>query len=375
MSEQSIEFRVSVTKILAIGPHSNADKLEIARVFDFAVIVRKGQYKINDSIIYVPIDSLLPQELEVKIFGPDSKIKLNKGRVKQIRIRGIASQGMLVDINDTGLTDLTEGDNVAELLGITKYEPEAPNFDSNLPKVRKECNRVNENPYFHMYGGLQNIKYYPDMFPEGSEVVYQEKIHGSNFRAGMLPASPKNLWQKFLKLIGKFPAYEFCYGSNMVQRQEKRHTATYYGDDVYYQMVKKYDLENKLLPGETLYAELFGPGIQKNYSYGFTELDIVVFDVKVLAADKKSNQWLSPDQVKEFCNQRGLPMVPELYRGPHSKELQQGYTKGPSMIGDQTIREGIVIRDPQSTECYAGKKMFKLLSEDYLDLKDGSDFH
>lgn len=376
MSETN-EYRVPVTKINEILPHPGADRLEIARVFDFHVVVRKDQYRANDTVIYVPIDSILPTELEAKIFGPDSKVKLNKGRVKQIRLRGAVSQGMLIDPVDTGLLDLTEGDNVAESLNILKYEPEAPSYQANLGRVRKDRNKSYENPYFHQYGGLVNIKFYPDLFVEGQVVVYQEKIHGSNFRCGYLPQTPKTLWQKFLKFIGRFPDQQFCFGSNTVQRQHasKRNTDTFYGEDIYAQMVKKYRLDELVPENTTLYAEIYGPGIQKNYDYGLTELQIAVFDIKVLADDKKSNQWLNVDQVKEFCKQRGLPLVPELYRGPHSKELQKQFTLGPSMAGIQSIREGIVIRDPNETVCYAGKKFFKLLSEEYLDLKDTSDWH
>jgi RNA ligase (TIGR02306 family) len=387
VSEQISNFRVPVTKILDIGPHSNADRLEIVQCFDFAVITQKGKYKVNDTVIYIPVDSILPHDIESKIFGPDSKIKLNKSRVRQIRIRGIASQGMIVDPELLGLKNLTEGDDLAEKLKITKYEP--PISENPAAKVKKDRNRYYENPYFHQYGGLVNIKWHPDLFQEGQIVVYQEKIHGSNFRAGWLPNEPKNLWQKFLKAIGKFPAYQFCYGSNNVQRQhkDKKKTTTYYGEDIYWNMVVKYDLQNKLKPNETIYAELYGPGIQKNYTYGLPEGEhrIVVFDVKKLAEDKKSNQWLPvlgvephsevDGTVEKFCEERGLPMVPVLYRGPHNKELAKQYTLGPSVLGEQAVREGIVIRDPYETVCYVGKKFFKLISEDYLADDTNTDNH
>lgn len=384
MSEQQASnFRVPVTKILEIGPHSNADKLEIARVFDFSVIVQKGKWKVGDSCIYIPVDSILPNTIESKIFGPDSKIKLNKSRVRQIRIRGLASQGMVTSVDelfkDTFMTidGLTEGDDLSAQLGITKYEPPAV-YDPNQPRVKKERNRYYENPYFHQYGGLVNIKWYPDLFTEGQEVVFQEKIHGTNFRCGWLPQEPKTLWQKFLRLIGKFPEYQFCFGSNTVQRQhaDKKDSKTFYGEDVYYTAVKKYQLEDKLRPNEILYGEIYGAGIQKGYDYGTSEHKMVVFDVKKLADDKKSNQWLTVDQVDEFCRERSLPMVPQLYRGPYNKELAKQHTLGASVLNpSQKVREGIVVRDPKETICYAGKKIFKLISEDYLADESNSDNH
>ena len=83
---------------------------------------------------------------------------------------------------------------------------------------------------------------------------------------------------------------------------------------------------------------------------------------------------LKDNEVIDFCIERGLPKVPMLYEGPYSKEIAYQYTKGPSTYGKQEIREGIVIRDPNETSCFIGKKVIKYISEDYLDL-DNTDFH
>lgn len=368
-------FRVPVTKIKALNDLPNSNNLAIATVFDFNVVVRRHQYKINDSVIYIPIDSVLPNKLEEKIFGTESKIKLNKGRVKQIRIRKFPSQGMLVDPSDTELADLEEGQNVAELLGVTKYEPEVSTHEANQPRTKKERNRSWENPYMHEYGGLLNAKWYPDLFEEGQEVVYQEKIHGTNARAGLLPYTPKTLWQKLLKFLKLAPDFQFTYGSNKVQLQAKSYTG-YYEDNVYAEACKKYGIQNKLKPHETVYFEIYGDGVQKDYSYGCKkgEHRIVVFDVKVLAEDCKSTQWLTTSELAKWCQDRGLPMVPVVYQGPHSKEAAKKATEGPSLLGGQPIREGIVIKDPKETTSFIGKKYLKLLSDAYLDL-DGTDFH
>lgn len=380
MSEEITNFIVPVTTILDIQKHPNAHSLDIVKCFDYTVITQRDKYKKNDSVIYIPIDSILPSQLEQQIFPEGSKVKLYNSRVKQIRLRGLASQGMILDLQDVKsyFKELpTIGDNVAEILGITKFEPEEKFFGANQPRVKKERNKPWENPYFHQYGGLNNWKFYAqsDLFIKGQEVVYQEKIHGTNGRAGMLPFKPKTLWQKILKFFGQTPDYQFCYGSNGVQLQEKPFTG-YYDTNVYAEACRKYDIDKKLQPNETVYFEIYGSGIQKGYSYGHADGDrsIVVFDVKVLSDDKKSTRWLSVDELTDWCLRNRLPMVPVLYRGSHSNELAQNYTKGDSTIGGQKIREGIVIRDPKETVCYYGKKFFKLLSEDYLD-GDQSDFH
>lgn len=384
MSEDQIEFRVPVTQIKEIYPHPNpkVERLEIVKVFDFNVVVRKGQYRISQTVIFVPIDSILPNNLETQIFGPDSKIKLTKGRIRQIRIQQFASQGMIISTEDIralhpNLGMLEEGQNLAEILGITKYDPPAPDYQANnTPRAKKERNRSYENPYLHEYNGCENFKWYPDVFTEGQEVVYQEKIHGTNGRAGILPTVVKTRWQKLLKFLKLLPEYQFCYGSNKVQLQSKSYTG-FYDDNVYAEACKKYDIKNKLKPHETVYFEIYGDKVQKDYMYDCKghERRIVIFDVKVLASDYKSTRFLTTSELAQWCEDRQLPLVPYLYQGAHTKELAKQYTKGRSVLApQQEIREGIVIKDPKETVSFFGKKYLKYLNEDYLDL-DNTDFH
>jgi RNA ligase (TIGR02306 family) len=71
-------YKVPLTQILEIKEHPNADRLEIAVVYGFEVVVGKGSYKTGDTVIYIPIDSILPQDLEDHLFPEGSKIKLTK---------------------------------------------------------------------------------------------------------------------------------------------------------------------------------------------------------------------------------------------------------------------------------------------------------
>jgi hypothetical protein len=83
------EFKVAFTKILEVNPHPNPEvhSLEIATVYGFQVVTRKGTYKPGDFALFIPIDSVLPVELESLVMGPNAKIKLHHHRIKQIRIQ------------------------------------------------------------------------------------------------------------------------------------------------------------------------------------------------------------------------------------------------------------------------------------------------
>jgi RNA ligase (TIGR02306 family) len=374
------DFKVPYTTILDIHPHFNAERLSVATVYGFQVIVGKDQYKVGDRVIYVPIDSLLPQWLEDKLFPEGSKVKLNNHRVRQIKLRGLASQGMLISPEHVknkfrrGLEDSLLETDLSTNLEITKYEPPVRGPSSTQGKD-KQRNKSYEHALFHKYNGLNGIKWFPDYFKEGEEVVIQCKLHGTNARAGLLPYRTNTLWRKLTKLLGFAPAVEQCYGSNNVQKAVGRKNAHFYDEDVWGSTFKALDVFSKLKLGETVYGEIVGPGIQANYDYSLKEHHFVLFDVKVLQSDGKQ-KWLNPDDVEAFAKERGFEYIPVLYKGPYSKELAYGLTKGPSVYDPKTkVREGIVIKAAKDYDVEGNKRALKWVSEDYLADTKNTDFH
>src|SRR4029077_5313872 len=93
-------FNVPIIQITEILPHENADRLTIAKAFDWNVIVQKDKFKVNDIAVYIPVDSILSEALEARLFTPESKIKLKNRRIRSIRIRGVISQGMLIHLDE-----------------------------------------------------------------------------------------------------------------------------------------------------------------------------------------------------------------------------------------------------------------------------------
>lgn len=378
MSDESgSTYKVPYTTVLEIQPHNNAERLEIAVVYGFQVVVSKGKYQVGSKVIYVPIDSILPASVESLLFPADSKIKLNKARVRQIRIRGLASQGMLIDPSE--LSSIISVDRIdletdlKEFLGITKYEPPVEHKGpAGVPGGRK---RKNDNPLFHKYNGLDNIKWFPNMFKDGDQVVIQEKLHGTNARASILPYTPNTIWKKIKKFLKLAPATENCYGSNNVEISAKGSYKGFYGEDVYGTTFQAADAFSKLKLGETIFGEIIGANIQKNYSYGLNEYKFVLFDVKILEADGKQ-KWLAPSEVEAFAKERGFEYVPVVYAGPYNKELAYSLTKGNSLYDPKTkVREGIVIKRAVDYSVEGNKQALKWVSEDYLDDKSNTDFH
>lgn len=373
-------YKVPLTEIVDILPHNNAHSLEVAQVYGFQVIVKKDQYKKGDKIIYVPVDSIINPQLEYHLFPEGSKIKLDKGRIKQIRIRGLASQGMLISIEDVqkvyNFTPSILEEDLKEKLNIIKYEPPKPNFQSSAGGGQKR-NKPLENSNFQKYNGLTNIKWCPFMFQPGEIVAYQEKLHGSNTRFGLVPFEANTFLKKVKKFFGLAPKYEYVYGSNNVQLQHRSGYTGFYGEDVYAKVFEKVNAANKVKPNEVIYGELIGEGIQKNYDYGHKgEHHFVLFDVKIINEDG-TQRWLNPGEVEDYATDRGFDFVPTVYIGPYSDlDHVKSFTLGNSVYcPKQKIREGVVVKALENyCDERGNKRALKAISEKYLD-KDQTDFH
>lgn len=394
------ELKVEVLEIENVVEHPNADRLDLATVLGYQVVVGRGQYKPGDCAVYFPVDSILPTELQDCIFK-GGKMKLSKDRVRAARIRGAMSFGLLVDvpkIKSYMMRDynfkvkkwhIYEGADLTSDLGVTKYEPPVRH------SPQRNCNAVpkrDHHPDFERYHKIQHAKRNTkamETYP--GKVVAVEKIHGTNFRCGWVPFVPRTFAQKlkniFLRFLGKPKQFEFVYGSHNVQLQDRSENAkTFYSKNVYAKAVEDFNLREKTEPGELWYFEIFGPGIQKNYSYGLKEgeIDIRVIDIR------ENGKFMDWWQVRTRARDRELESAPTViayptYGGCSTFDLDlaiedlNSYKKGEarrSMLDKQTPMEGFVLRPyEEEVQTFAGRYVFKLHSDEYLLNRSNTDNH
>jgi len=350
---------VEVCKVNSVEPHPNADKLDLIGVKGWSCIVGRNNYKVGGLVVFCPTDSIIPPNLIEKY---SLEFLRKNGRVGTIKLRGVISQGLVLDI-PLGVS-WEEGQDVANELGITKWEPpvQGPvNFRGQTPTKKKL------NPLFDVYTDIENIKNFPDIFIEGEPIVLTEKIHGTNFRAGVLSRYTGSLWGCFLRLI--FGKYEFVYGSHRVQKTVGNRNKGFYGEDVYGQIAKKYNLA-KVIPSDfLLYGEIYGPGIQ-DLAYGQKEIDVVFFDVKY------KGQYLDYQDFKNFCMGLKLPVAPELYVGQFDRKILESETVGNSTLSGNQVREGVVVRPfEEQYDNRIGRKILKSVNLEYLLRKNPTEFH
>ena len=185
----------SIRKISDLSPIEGADKIELATIDGWKVVVAKDvNHKVGDLIVYCEVDSFLPIEPEFEFLRKSSYKKMSDGnegfRLKTIKLRGQISQGLILPLKDAYVVfkrntpnidmDWFEGLDVTEMLNIIKYEPPIPaqlsgmvkgNFPSFLKKTDEERiqNLTREFPIYQLE------KFYVTEKLDGSSVTYYVK--------------------------------------------------------------------------------------------------------------------------------------------------------------------------------------------------------
>ncbi len=122
----------SIQKIKELVAIDGADRIELALVLGWQVVVKKGDFKVNDLVVFFEIDSWVPNTIAPFLSGEKEPKEFNgiKGeRLKTIKLRKQLSQGLVLPVTDFpklpgkgAQFDLTEGTDITELLSIQKWE-------------------------------------------------------------------------------------------------------------------------------------------------------------------------------------------------------------------------------------------------------------
>lgn len=331
---------VTIEEILEKKPIEGADKIEAVRVRDWWVVAKKDEFVVGDSCVYFEIDSLLPiiPPFEFLLKGASKKRMIIEGkqvegiRLKTIRLRGQISQGLVMPLADVtnyskrALSQLDNGEDVTEDLGVIKYEPPMPVelvgrvkgfFPSFIPKTDEER--------------IQNIS---DVL---SAFYVTEKLDGTS--------------ATFYKKDGVFGV---C----------SRNLELLEGETTQWKLAKKYDLANKLADNFAIQCELIGEGIQKN-PLKQTGQDIYCFNVYKI----ENGKYLDYQDFIGFCKSLGVktvPIVDDNFILPRSVDEFLLYAEGKSLLNSESEREGIVVR-PKVEMQYGGTRLsFKVISNRYL---------
>jgi RNA ligase (TIGR02306 family) len=305
MSERKL---ASIQKI-KIEPIPNADRVELGKVLGWTTIVGKGEFQDGDLCCFLEIDSVAPEK---PMFEFMRKFKYRVRTMKSAKL-GIISQGLAIPLQNLGLTDVKEGDDVTELLGIQKYEQPVPTclfgkvkggFPTFLPKTDETRVQL-----------LQTVL---DKH-KGLKCFITEKIDGTSTtyytKDGVFGVCGRN--------------YEF---------QEDDTNA-------YCEMARKIGVKEKLLSlgkNIAIQGELFGDGLQGN-PLKLQGKHIMFFN----AFNIDKGEYYDFTDFVQIIEGLGLQTVPILtvnYELSNSIPEIVEMAKGNSVLNKDCLREGIVIR-------------------------------
>jgi RNA ligase (TIGR02306 family) len=283
-------------------------------------------------------------------------------------------------LDDSGIVQgitrsfVKEGDNVADLFGITKWEPVIPASMAGEVYAAGQHLTV---PY-----DIENFKRFPDVIAENEEVIFTEKLHGTFCGVGILPTH--NHDSKHYK--GEFVVFSKGLGAKGLCFKD----APANDSNVYVRCLNKLGIFDSLrtlrehmeedsgLPFDKplfVLGEIFGGNVQDNGWYG-NDLQFRIFDV---CAGYRGDQWYFGYEGRLLvANQLKVSTVPTLYEGPFSKELMIKYTSGKETVSGKQLnmREGLVVTPiVERRDSELGRVILKSVSEEYLLRKGGSEFN
>jgi hypothetical protein len=338
----------SIQKITKLLPIQGADRIELAEVLGWNVVVEKGIYAVGSLVVYCEIDSILPENPEFEF------LRERKFRIKTIKLRGQISQGICFPTSILPANiEIIEDLDVTKILGIKKWEPyqdeqrcQKQTGKIMYPKWMPQwIQRIIHNFKFAREYYRQNSgqKSFPSLIPKTDETRVQvlqpllDKYTGTQcYVTEKIDGSSITIYQ----INGKFGV---CSRNIDLKRDET---------DKFWKTVLEHDLENKFKKvfGDeniALQGELIGEGIQGN-KYHLKGLDIYFFNVFFI----KKYAYGNMNELIEICqklNEKTVPILDDNFELinsiPELVELSKGESKLFSII-----REGIVIRPIEEIE-------------------------
>lgn len=319
----------SIEIIADIAPHPNADALDVAKILGWQTIVKKGQFKVGDRVVFIVIDTILPDAPWSEFLKKgDSKIRL-----KTIKLRGQYSQGLTLPISvlEEHAQSWQVGADVGGLLGIKKYEKEIPaclagdvkgNFPLHIAPKTDEDN------------GLS----YPD--------VVEYTLRKPCFATLKLDGSS-------CTIIVENGVIEHVCSRNMSLKESDRNG--------FWIAAKKLKLDG--FKSLIIQGELMGPGVQGN-QLGLTEPTLFVYQVKL-----DSKQWSDYDEMLAIAREIGAHCVGLIHWDmlgvdiPFLQKIADSVT-----LPNGQPAEGIVVRQQVPESTGNGRPLgFKIINRNYKD--------
>jgi len=347
-----------IEKIQSLTPIEGKDRIELARILGWNVIVKKNEFKVGDCCVYVEIDSVLPPTEEFKF------LEKYKYRIKTLKMCGVYSQGICFPLSILKNGSYQEGQDVTKELKIKQYEPD---MDKD-PVVKRKNGFWTSLPLmkFKWYRNL--VLKTPVKLPFPSEVSKTDETR-IQANPNLVTYCDDRGWIATEKVDGS--------SGTFLLRKKGRHKFEFVvcsrnlrlekDDSAYWVAAEKYQLKEKLIELFNTYnakkfvciqGEVVSSKIQNN-PYKLSDGDVRVYAFNFIIDGKRMNH----SDMKIVLNGKGILTVPLLgdgidFTGKTVDEIVK-MSDGKSKINSDVLREGIVYRSYTDGS-------FKAVSNKYL---------
>ena len=274
-----------VQKVEQLIPIDGADRIEIAKIKGWNVVVQKNSFNIDDMCVYFEIDSFIPKEIEYfsflskynpikkDLFGEEGYV------IKTIKLKGVISQGLVIPIKELICNNLLEDreykieEDVSSQLKIKIYERPEERVSNNFESTNQPF------PTFIPKTDVERLQNTIEYFKELKEMSFEitEKLDGTSCTI-----------------------YYYNDGNTISKGVCSKNLNVTDSDNIYSFVNTKYrilDKLEKLNRNLAIQGEIVGHGIQKN-PYRLSELQFYVFDVY----DIDRRRYLFPNERRELIN-------------------------------------------------------------------------
>lgn len=349
----------TIREVSDIMPIEGRDRIVLATVDGWHVIVTKEDFHVGTKCVYCEIDSVLPEKPEFEFLRP------KKFRIRTMKMAGVISQGICFPLSvlppKSDGSEYEVGEDVTEIIGVKQYEETMDTGDRELPAKNKKKypaflmrfawfrklvlpnKKKGGFPSFVSKTDEERIQNMPWVLKDKQEWVATEKIDGQSGTFALV--KHKGLFRT---------KYEYIVCSRNLRLGN-------HDGSSYWQVSDKYQIENALknMIGNrewiALQGECIGPKIQKN-KYGVKDCDLFIFNL-IYPSNRVGSRL-----AKSICEQHGLnfvPIIDEHVVLPDTVDEVLAYAHGKSQLAD-TLREGIVFRTQD------GKQSFKAVDPEFL---------
>lgn len=391
-----------------VTPIKGYDRVELAHVGGWTIVVGKGEFKKGDPAIYFEIDSKLP---EIKPFTDMEFLSKKHYKIKTQKMCKSISQGLLMSAQNFGwdigfdwngdrkfILDADDNRHYVDdesrfltaKLGVTyavaedNHRKSSGKTDKYAKMAQRHGKLFSKQPFrwlmkrswgkkllFVFFGKKKDNSGFPSWVVKTDEERIQnmpwilnnknpwiatEKVDGTSTTFTMRREG-----------VGKKKVFYVCSRNVCFDTPQKAKEACWYNSNVYIEMAEKYGIREKmsrLLDGQfsdcewiTIQGETYGAGIQKR-DYSTDEHGFMAFNF----ITSKDGRWNTLDMIDLLERENGIPCVLVVDDNcilPDTIEEVLEYATGESAI-DGGMREGIVFRS------YDGVQSFKAVSNDYL---------